>query len=133
MAKILVVEDHELPWEGLSYLLQSYGVRNEDISRARWYLEAKEMIRSGHYDVVFLDHRMPMHDPGCTDTENHLTMLLEDIGYLLIPLIRETSLGTIVVGTSSMSEERLSVYPKPDFNMQKYEDIPPEVLEMLKE
>ncbi len=136
MAKILVVEDTDIAWVGLSLLLESHGVRREDMTRARWYSEAEAMIRSVRFDVVFLDHRMPMHDPGMTQTEDRhrYSMALKDVGYLLIPLIKQICLETVVVGTSSGSDRNLADFPKPDFDMKKsvVGDIPPEILGVLK-
>lgn len=101
--KALIIEDQEGPLEMLIAAISKTGV---PFDVAKWYSQAEEMIRSGGYDIVFLDHRMPRNDPGCTDSEDFEKFCdqLENIGYNLAGLIREVLPGAAIVGTSSMSE-----------------------------
>ena len=101
--KALVIEDQEGPLEMLIAALSKTDI---PFDVAKWYLQAEEMIRNGGYDLVFLDHRMPRNDPGCTDSEDFdkFCVQLENIGYNLTGLIRETLPDAAIVGTSSMSE-----------------------------
>ena len=44
---------------------------------------------------------------------------LENIGYRLIPRIREENPGVTLVGTSSMDKMELSRFPNPDASLSK--------------
>ncbi len=131
MAKILVIEDQETPWENfLIILVQICKIGKENIERARWYTEAQEKIQSGHYDIVFLDHRMPYSDPGCTDSTDsrRFSDQLQQIGYGLIPLLQEKQLEAKVIGTSSLSRDEIGRFTIPELSIVKmnlFDELPP--------
>jgi CheY-like chemotaxis protein len=119
--RVLVVEDQEGPLEAFVYHLTN---NTPDITFdvAKWYSAAEEMIRSDQYDVIFLDHRMPYDDPGCTDADmNRFGDQLRNIGYGLIPLIREKMPSTIIIGTSSLSRDEIGRFEIPVRTIVKYE------------
>lgn len=137
MAKILVVEDQEAPWKYfLLTLVESCGVAKENIERARWYTEAQEKIRLGHYDIVFLDHMMPYSDPGCTDTSDFDKFCdqCQQIGYGLMPLLQEKQPQAKVVGTSSLSREQIGCFTFPEHSLVKlklFDELPPLLQQLL--
>lgn len=131
MAKILVIEDQETPWENfLLILVQICKIAKENIERARWYTEAQEKIQTGTYDIVFLDHRMPHSDPGCTDDSDFrkFSDQLQQIGYGLMPLLREKQPQAKVVGTSSLNRDEIGRYTAPEHSLTKvnmFDELPP--------
>jgi two-component system NarL family response regulator len=70
--KILLVDDHGLFLEGLSNLLRAGGY--QVIGAARDGLEALELARSSHPDVILMDIRMPGCDGLCATRLIHAEM-----------------------------------------------------------
>lgn len=115
--KALVIDDVYL--EDFNRGLDALGISH---SSASWMTAAMGLIekaKPGDYDVVFLDHNMPIAESGRA----------EDIGYTLLPLIREKLPSAFVIGTSSIYHE---VTPKslkqkflgtPDHNIQKITEL----------
>jgi CheY-like chemotaxis protein len=127
-SRILIVEDQHGPLEALEVAVKRHGFREYDVARS--YFGAEEKIAGNSYDVILLDHRMPYEDKGDLDERDLKTFsdTLENIGYSLIPKIKERNPDTVVVGTSSLSAHELRSYDKPDFTMEKtwggaYDDL----------
>ena len=118
--RILIAEDQEGPLEALEYALQEV-MPEVQRDTAKWYSQAEGLINRENYDIVFLDNRMPYEDPGCTDRSDfdRFVKTLRNTGYELIHLIKQRNPDTIVIGTSSLSEEKLRGMPTPDFKMSK--------------
>jgi CheY-like chemotaxis protein len=123
--EILIVEDQQYPLDALTEaakaVLEKKRLRTAtgSIDTAPCYKAADERIRSKQYDLVMLDHRMPYEDQGDLEMRNlqaYSSKLLE-IGYDLIPLIREKSPRAIIIGTSSLEHIRSDA--KPDYTMRK--------------
>ncbi len=127
--KVLIVEDQELPLEYMSEVLMKHGAV---CTVAKWYDQAVSMVCSEErYDLVFLDHRMPKADPGCTDLSDfdRFCDQLHNVGYRLVTLIREHQPQAVVIGTSSLqpSEIHASGCIPPDRRIDKtnpWEEIP---------
>lgn len=102
---------------------------------AKWYSQAEEYVKLGGYDLVFLDHRMPRENPGCTDDKekDRFYDQLENIGYGLIPTIRKYNPNAVIVGTSSMKNEIEKNFQKPDYQIEKGFDMVEEIKRVLKE
>jgi CheY-like chemotaxis protein len=98
------------------------GMQYEGIDCATSYTAAQEHIRNSQYGLVLLDHRMPRHDQGDLEQRDMRAFsdTLEEIGYGLIPEIRERSPGALIIGTSSLSVITSSV--RPEFTMRKMWD-----------
>jgi CheY-like chemotaxis protein len=127
--KVLIIEDQELPLEFMSEVLVGQGVV---CTVAKWYSQAESMICSEErYDIVFLDHRMPLTDPDCTDKSdfNRFCDQLHNIGYRLVAIIRERQPQAVIVGTSSLQPREIhaSGCIPPDRRIDKtnpWEEIP---------
>jgi len=138
MARILIVEDQEGPRECLESavkkILPRYFEEGSKYEVAKWYTQAEELIRANHYDIVILDHRMPYSDPGCTDWTDFekFCATLENIGYGLISLIRETNPSAIIIGTSSLSPDELGSAPKPEYMIKKSRDAEAQLEKIFK-
>src|SRR3989344_5148372 len=128
--KTLIIEDQQYPLEALEAAVQSVGIKTCDL--ARWYTQAEQCVRQQQYDLVLLDHRMPYDDPGCTDTSDfgRFSQSLQEVGYSLIPLIRERSPAAIIVGTSS---QKVRNSPQPDYTISKmYGEAEEDLLKILR-
>jgi DNA-binding NarL/FixJ family response regulator len=110
---LLVVEDQEFPLECIKTRLRvvfpsvAYDV-------ATCYNQAEALIQSKVYEVVLLDNRIPK------DADSNY---LEEIGYGLIPSIRENSPDAVIIGTSTSNPAILRRLPNPDYLfevIQKY-------------
>ncbi len=79
------------------------------------------MLKEGNYDMIFLDHRMPVNDVGdLENTDFHAFCdKLSNIGYNLIPLIKKIQPNAVIVGTSSLDACDLRKYPAPDYVIKK--------------
>lgn len=133
--KALVIEDQEYPWMFLEEALErDCGIPAENITRARWYAEADEMLRAGQYDVILVDHRMPYEDPGCTDSSdfNRFSKTLDGIGYGLLRVIAEFQPSALVIGTSSLSSHELGNFPVPERTVDKNK-LPGPLPELIRE
>lgn len=137
MPKVLIVEDQEAPWENYELILtQICKITEADVDRARWYTEAQGKIELGQYDIIFLDHRMPHGDPGCTDESdfNRFCDQLQNIGYGLLPLIGQKQPNAVVIGTSSLSQGEIGQYDLPDRRLNKtnmFDELPEIVSSLL--
>ncbi len=128
--KILVIEDQEAPWENYELvLIQICKIAKVDVDRARWYTEAQEKIESKQYNIIFLDHRMPEDDPGCTDLSDFERFCgkLQNIGYGLLPLVQQEQPNAVVIGTSSLSRGEIGRYVAPERLLNKtnmFDELP---------
>lgn len=126
--------------EDTPMLFKNYGLRqtqltclaSKDYDIARSYNSTKELIGEKNYNLVLLDHRIPIDDldePECrgfskeemqkfNEAMEIYSDSLRNIGYSLIPEIRARNPNSIIVGTSSLKRE-LSDFPHPDFNLSK--------------
>lgn len=88
---------------------------------AQSFTAAKQAIEEEYYDIIILDHRIPMENTGNLENEDmsSSSALLKEIGYSLITQIKEKCPETIVIGTSSLKSKALSSFPKPDHTMSK--------------
>src|SRR3989338_2015608 len=124
MTKMLVVEDQKGPLMSFEYTInrvtQEY-LPNLTKDIARCYNEAEALIKANCYDLVLLDNRMPYENQVELEKSDfrQFCSKLEDKGYSLIPIIRKFSPTTKIVGTSSMSEDELKGFERPDFTMRK--------------
>lgn len=133
--RILVVEDQESTLESLFDALRitmpEFFPKNV-ISFAKWYEVAEEMIAEESYDLVLLDHRMPYSDPKCTDRDDSFSRKCRNIGYNLIPAIREKNPKALIIGTSSLDKDELDEFPVPDCKMSKmYRDAANDLRQIL--
>jgi len=119
MTKLLIVEDQSGPREALEYAVKKVcpDVRYDT---ARCYEDAQKMIQNG-YDVVILDHRMPLTNVGdLEDTDfQAFSDSLRNVGYSLIPQIKSHNAQTVVIGTSSLSPSELRSQTAPDYVISK--------------
>lgn len=138
--KILVVEDQENSQVALqcavNRVVQRYWSTfdgKEDVAYAASYESARQAVTQDSYALVLLDHRMPMQDVGDLERRdfNAFSDCLENIGYSLIPQIRESSPDAIIVGTSSLSSSETGRFPQPDFKMRKMFDDSKEDLDFI--
>lgn len=91
---------------------------------------AREIIQSGdEFQLILLDHRMPRIDVGDLEDQDFdkFCASLIDIGYTLIPEIRERMPNAKIIGTSSMKSELKNFPHKPDANIDKTKMYSPEV------
>lgn len=114
--RVLIIEDAELPLEYMAEVLCGMG---HTVHAAPWMTRAREMLSRGGYDLVLLDHRLPI---GRYDQD-------EPVGYGLIDEISRTNPAAVIVGTSSLTadEVRRSGYTLPSTVMDKtspWENIP---------
>ncbi len=122
MKKILVIEDQEACWGGYLFALtEERNIPLENVQRARWYTEAEEKLISDKYDVIFLDHRMPYNDPKCTDVSDFdaFSKHFQNIGYGLLPLIKEHQPEALIVGSSSLCKGEIGQYEIPLTTIKK--------------
>ncbi|HRZ85442.1 MAG TPA: hypothetical protein P5277_01550 [Candidatus Paceibacterota bacterium] len=121
--KILVVEDMDLPLEALNIAIRLSVLREpkpielsgdsqreleeRGIDVVRTLEEARNYVEKSLYDLVLLDHNLPAR----------VGSPAEDIGYTLIPKIKERNPETYIVGTSS--NDRLPSYLVPDCAIRK--------------
>ncbi len=125
--KLLIVEDQSPPLRALEgavkAILPKYcsGFSPQDYDVARCYTQAEELISSHGYDLILLDHRMPCEDTDNLEQDDFRAFCdkLENIGYGLIPLIKEKSPSAVIIGTSSLSAEELRRFPLPEYQLDK--------------
>ncbi|MBU2638082.1 MAG: hypothetical protein KJ955_03855 [Nanoarchaeota archaeon] len=127
-AKILIVEDQKLPLKALEGAVKS-AMPGESYDVARCYSGAEGLIANNNYSIVLLDHRMPYSDiSGLEDRDfEAFSNTLEDIGYGLIPLIKQRNPNAVVIGTSSMENAEGA----PEYRMRKGFREAKEDLEMV--
>jgi len=134
--KVLVIEDQEKHWENfLISLIGMCNIAREEIERARWYGEAYLKIEENQYDIIFLDHVMPQHDPGCTDISDYRTFTnqTKGVGYSLMHMIEKHQKHAVVVGTSSANSFELRNFQVPSLKISKaslFHDVP-EIIEQI--
>lgn len=118
-ASILIVEDQRLPLKALEVAVKR-ALPGEQYDVARCYSDAEQQIAHNSYSLVLLDHRMP-RDTVCTEEEDfeRFSESLENIGYGLIPAIKERDPSAVVIGTSSLNPQELARFPQPDYCMSK--------------
>lgn len=119
--RMLVVEDRE---NCLECLMEALGDIAPDyfpdyrIDTARCYSRAREMVESGGYGIVFLDHRMPDGEPEVPEDDPGYSGCLRDLGYTLIGGIKARDPGAVVVGTSALPDWATMKF-SPDFRLDK--------------
>lgn len=125
--KLLIVEDQSPPLRALEgaikAILPKYcpGFSPQDYDVARCYSQAEGLISSHSYDLILLDHRMPCEATGNLEQEDFQAFCdkLENIGYGLIPLIKEKSPSAVIIGTSSLSAGEMRRFPLPEYQLDK--------------
>ena len=120
--ELLIVEDQKWPLRALETAVSKI-LPSARYDIARCYVDAESQIRQNQYDMILLDHRMPHEDQGDLETRdrNAFSDILEEIGYGLIPMIRERNPDTRIVGTSSLSH--LGNAPQPDYVISKLDAV----------
>ncbi|OGY48255.1 MAG: hypothetical protein A3D39_00120 [Candidatus Buchananbacteria bacterium RIFCSPHIGHO2_02_FULL_39_17] len=127
MSNILIVEDQNGPLGALEFAINEVmplydaGFSNKKYDIARCYDDARNKILENNYALILLDNRMSYHDLGeleHTDFDRFCDSL-QNIGYTLIPLIKERNQQTVIIGTSSLSAGELEDLPTPDYTMSK--------------
>ena len=120
---MLIVEDQSEPLEALEFAVKTvFPAYSTEFhyDTARCYEDAQRMIPN-RYDIVLLDHRIPIRDVGnLEDTDfDSFTKSLRPVGYSLINEIKRQNPQTVVIGTSSISASELKQHPTPDYVMSK--------------
>lgn len=120
--KVLIIEDAELPLKFMTEVLSGLG---HTVHAAEWIEQARELLAAGDYELVLLDHRLPMSQGGEA----------ESIGYGLVGEIQQTNPRAVIVGTSSLTEKEVqwSGFELPSRTMNKtdpWEEIPKILKEM---
>ena len=90
--KLMVVDDHPVVRAGVQQLLA--GTEVEVVAEASSSQQALERLRSGHFDLVLLDVRMPEED-GLRCLAEIKAIAQRASGYLSKEASRETLLATI--------------------------------------
>ncbi len=125
--RILIIEDQESPLEALENAVDKVmpkyfpSYNSEDREVVKCYNQAENKIRNYKYDFIFLDHRMPLNDLGDLERTNFdsFSSQLVNIGYSLIPIIKEYNSVAITIGTSSLSREELREFESPKHKISK--------------
>ena len=129
---VLVVEDQK--WTTMAIkdgLADSFGELSiqAKVEFVTSFAEAEQAIKEkDSIDLILLDHRMP-HTPQGTLEDDDFDAFCEtlgNIGYSLIPLIRERQPDAVIIGTSSMSSELRNYPHKPDESIDKSKIHSPE-------
>jgi len=124
---ILIVEDQKLTLESLEFAVNKVmphyiqGFQKGQYDIAKCYRDARDKIIENVYQFILLDHKLPMNDPLNLEDTNFDAFCenLVGIGYSLIEGIKARALPTVIIGTSSLRGEELSMFPKPDHKMNK--------------
>src|SRR3990167_4151662 len=111
----LIVEDQSGQREALEYALDTVVPRYNSAytptcrKNATCYSEASAMIERESYDLILLDHRMPIQPTGTLEKDNFdlFSAQLVNIGYSLISKIKEKCPQTLIIGTFSLSRQEL--------------------------
>jgi len=135
--KILVVEDQSGPLENISLAIREAifkenlekrftdtpeeDLKERGVDVARCYDEALEAVGDKEYDLVFLDHRLPYENQTELEASDfdEFCKCLDNIGYGLIPTIKDRSKKTVVIGTSSCDAYELRRFGQPDYVLKK--------------
>lgn len=130
--KFLIVEDQKYPRSALKTAVMMID-SSYSLDFSTNYSDARDKISSNSYDVVLLDHRMPMNDVGDLESKDMkaFSASLENIGYSLIPVIESRNPRTIIIGTSSLSKKELGELLSPDFTIRKTFDEAKDDLEKI--
>ncbi|MDP3882254.1 MAG: response regulator [Nanoarchaeota archaeon] len=123
---VLIVED-QAPLETLRDAVEEVfpkhysGFTSSNYAVAECYNEAQGLISQNAYDIVILDHRMPMENQSHLQRKDFKAFCetLRDVGYSLIPEIKQRNPNAVVIGTSSLSRDELRRYSAPDFKLDK--------------
>ena len=125
--KILIVEDQEATLESLENAVDivmprfdaDYKPSHKEIAKCYSY-EMKKITNSS-YDLILLDHRMPIQEVGNLERTNFdlFSAQLVNIGYSLIPIIQQKLPKAIIIGTSSLSRNELREFISPRYSMSK--------------
>ena len=138
--RMLIVEDQKYPLMALELAVKSLSdkaiLKVDELKVVKCYLDAERLFDSKEYDIILLDNRMPMENLGdLEDTDfEKFSQSLKNIGYSLIPRIREKSPHALIIGTSSLSRDELRELPTPDYKMSKmFDDAETDLERILKE
>ena len=123
----LIVEDQSGQREALEYALDTVVPRYNSAytptcrKNATCYSEASAMIERESYDLILLDHRMPIQPTGTLEKDNFdlFSAQLTNVGYHLIPKIQKKCPQTLIIGTSSLSRQELREFPAPPQTISK--------------
>jgi len=130
--RVLIVEDQKYPLEALEFAVKNVMPAAEyDIAQS--FTAAEQAIEGERYDIILLDHRLPREDTGNLEMEDMSSFsdLLREIGYNLIPQIKEKCPETIIIGTSSLRSKALRNFLQPDHTMSKTWDEAEEQLQTI--
>jgi CheY-like chemotaxis protein len=125
---VLIIEDQHYPLDALTIAVNKVvpkydsSFTKDQLHIAKSYTSAQARIASQQYDLVLLDHRMPREDDtrNLEETDfNAFSRSLQNIGYGLLPYIRQRSPNAIVIGTSSLSQSEIGLYELPRHKMSK--------------
>ena len=160
--RILIVEDQIDCLRNIEAAVrESFGTQYQErfqgFDVARAYNPALELIESTDYNYILLDHNLPenpMKEPkiireggsiyDLSDKEakkfmdrewNFSKRFVKGMGYNLIPIIRQRSQNTLIIGTSSIGEHEKYRLPSPDFSLKKVgaiEDLTHRITDILK-
>lgn len=127
LSQILIVEDQEAPREALEHAVDTVVPRyfpaytSACRQLATCYSEASDLITKNAYDLVLLDHRMPIQPVGDLEDKNFdlFSTQLANVGYRLLPVILQQHPETLVIGTSSLSRHERSDVVAPQYAMSK--------------
>lgn len=129
---VLVVEDQKWTTFAIKDGLRECFVElklSPEVTYITNFNEALATIRSDkEFDIILLDHRIPRVDQGDLEDRDFdaFCRTLDNVGYSLIPEIKERHPDTFIIGTSSMGSE-LRTYPhKPDASINKLDMSSPE-------
>lgn len=127
--KWLIVEDQSATLENLEEAVLTIvpryfpGFTKDDYKVVRDFNRANTEAFSQAYDFVLLDHRLPNSYSAKQEKEDFraFSQSLENVGYILIPIIKKTNPKTVIIGTSSLSSAELELKHRqaPDFKMSK--------------
>ena len=133
--KALIVEDSKYTLMALEEAVKKVFPKHfasYTLDVAKCYNEAEQMTEKP-YDFVLLDNSMPRENTGDLEKTDFdkFSELQEEIGYTLIPKIKNKNPKCIVVGTSNMHQDDLRRFQKPDFTLRKLFNYAEEDLEKI--
>ncbi len=114
MAKVLIVDDAEMNAEVLAEMVKMLGPETETASNGK---EAVELVRQKYYDLIFMDHLMPVMD----GMEALSVMKRENLCHG-VPIVMVTANDSALDGTMYL-KAGFSDYMKKPFSAKIVEDI----------
>ncbi len=127
LSRILIVEDQQAPREALEHAVDIVMPRYDTTyaperrKTATCYSEASELLTQNQYDLILLDHRIPIQPTGNLENENFdlFSAQLANVGYGLVHLIQQRSSNSILIGTSSLSRHECCDFVSPSYAISK--------------